>query len=743
MMRVAMMKMTFLVLCLAMPVAVGCGGDSAARPDADSAATGTDTNDTAEEGDGTVLDVGEEVAVRDDAVDVDVIIPARASVTVYVTSSAGDAVANSTVTVAGASAVTDATGKATFDAVPAGAPVVVTARTLGFVATHAVLTPAADVINYQALAVPVTTSLEVTPGASVTVVSVAGFELALPPAGTFLRPDGSAHSGAIEIRVGDLNDSMRNTPLPLVDDGNGGMGTPLTVLAFELSVKAAGSEVALQPASTVGVALPLALTESLAIDIAAGQLIIELQAFDEATGIWARVGNLDWQDGVARIALPHFTRFAGVVQVPPFLGGGTRVATAVFDTGCVCGRVVRGSDPVAQAVVLYSFWTGSRSSSIDGGSSVTTPVDGKFCVQTKREGAYATISWPGGGASDPANPGNGVSIRDDFKIDGQLVSITARATADGDPTNPASCRDIGDVQHPVTAVAPSCAGNAALCDDLNPCTTDSCDATTACANMAACSGCSHAVRVGTCDDQNACTINDACGAGAATATNPTGAMCQGTVISCPDDGDACTDEVCSPISGACDALAHCRHDPSAMCSSGACSCAPWATPTTPPGGSVAVCAPIPVLAATCRAVDALACPFSTPAGCLDLLGGLRAEKGGMCASQFDAVLTCVNAGINATTPTAGCSTREPGGWELAFPSPCQAELDLHELCVEGPCVDADGDGWGVGAGNGCLLGGGDCDDFNLDVRPGRDEICDDLVDNDCDNDTDSADSDCP
>lgn len=44
-----------------------------------------------------------------------------------------------------------------------------------------------------------------------------------------------------------------------------------------------------------------------------------------------------------------------------------------------------------------------------------------------------------------------------------------------------------------------------------------------------------------CDDANACTTGDVCMAGA----------CVGTEIPCPDDGNPCTDDVCTPATGVC------------------------------------------------------------------------------------------------------------------------------------------------------------------------------------------------
>lgn len=129
-----------------------------------------------------------------------------------------------------------------------------------------------------------------------------------------------------------------------------------------------------------------------------------------------------------------------------------------------------------------------------------------------------------------------------------------------------------------------CVGAALKCDDLNPCTIDSCDAAKGCANTPAdgnpcedgdlCTtgetcknnACQGALQVeckadsscvtGSCDkvtgkcantalgdstpcsDANACTANDACKSGA----------CTGSVLVC-DDGSPCTDDKCDPTQG--------------------------------------------------------------------------------------------------------------------------------------------------------------------------------------------------
>lgn len=69
----------------------------------------------------------------------------------------------------------------------------------------------------------------------------------------------------------------------------------------------------------------------------------------------------------------------------------------------------------------------------------------------------------------------------------------------------------------------------AACDDGNPCTEDSCDATW---------GCSYVSTNGPCDDESLCTTNDACQFG----------QCRGTAITC-NDQNACTADSCDPLVG--------------------------------------------------------------------------------------------------------------------------------------------------------------------------------------------------
>ncbi len=69
-------------------------------------------------------------------------------------------------------------------------------------------------------------------------------------------------------------------------------------------------------------------------------------------------------------------------------------------------------------------------------------------------------------------------------------------------------------------------GPAADCDDGNVCTDDSCDPAT---------GCQHAANTAACDDNNSCTKGDHCVAG----------KCVGEAVVQCDDGNPCTDDLCS------------------------------------------------------------------------------------------------------------------------------------------------------------------------------------------------------
>jgi hypothetical protein len=150
-----------------------------------------------------------------------------------------------------------------------------------------------------------------------------------------------------------------------------------------------------------------------------------------------------------------------------------------------------------------------------------------------------------------------------------------------------SCRIVGSgtgtatVAHPGTCSAGVCYECMASsdCNDHNACTRDSCDTTA--------HTCSHVAETGPCDDGNPCTQMDTCMNGecrgadpisctqapgacytSAGSCDPTTGMCtyplQPAGTGCPDDGNPCTDDACSPTG-------QCTHPPkptTATCNDG-------------------------------------------------------------------------------------------------------------------------------------------------------------------------------
>lgn len=150
-----------------------------------------------------------------------------------------------------------------------------------------------------------------------------------------------------------------------------------------------------------------------------------------------------------------------------------------------------------------------------------------------------------GAASSDAQQADAVARGDELDAQNPKAEV-AVDVEDENPEDAASDSDSG-----CTAAAPctdnnacttgdKCSNGACLpgspitCDDINPCTTDSCDSA---------KGCVHTANSNSCNDGSACTQKDACIAGA----------CSGSLVSC-DDKNVCTIDSCEPVSG-------CKHTP--------------------------------------------------------------------------------------------------------------------------------------------------------------------------------------
>jgi len=155
---------------------------------------------------------------------------------------------------------------------------------------------------------------------------------------------------------------------------------------------------------------------------------------------------------------------------------------------------------------------------------------------------------------DPCSDGNPCTLND--KCGGGTNTCVGGGNAGLSCTQDAHCATPtgGYCQRPTcqSGTAKICPTDASLCtddtcnvftgqcgtpvtceDDHNPCTDDVCDPGTGTCGIA---------NVAPCDDHDACTVGDEC----------QGGTCHvGTPLSCPDDGNVCTLDICNPHDGTC------------------------------------------------------------------------------------------------------------------------------------------------------------------------------------------------
>ncbi len=258
------------------------------------------------------------------------------------------------------------------------------------------------------------------------------------------------------------------------------------------------------------------------------------------------------------------------------------------------------------------------------------------------------------------------------------------------------------------------------CDDGNACTDDVCT-DGVCDNSAD--------DTNACDDGSACSTDDHCASG----------VCVGNTA-CNDD-NPCTDDVC-------DAQAGCSHnaDDSNVCSDGnACSSDDHCVSGTCTGNT-ACYDNNPCTTDTCE--PQTGCVFTALENdtvCNDGSACTTGEKcqGGQCVGS---AVVCDDG--NACTddscdPVSGCVHSDDDSNACNDGNACT----MNDHCSGGNCLgdplDGDGDGFVSAA-----CGGRDCDDGNGAINPGAaegpfgDASCGDMVDNDCDGQTDAADTGC-
>jgi hypothetical protein len=213
---------------------------------------------------------------------------------------------------------------------------------------------------------------------------------------------------------------------------------------------------------------------------------------------------------------------------------------------------------------------------------------------------------------DPASGVCGVPVADGTACDDGNVCTANDACVSGvctsAPTAGGTCDDgdpctVGD-----TCTGGACAGAAKTCpSDGNACTADTCNPADGSCGLPVGDG-------GPCDDGDLCTTDTTC----------TGGVCGGgTSVTCSDDGDPCTADVCDPATGSC-----------GMPAADGAPCDDGEQCTLPDGCTGGICS------------------GPTYAGCADPEAQLTCLISGLAGSTFKCPIRLVRGSEAAAPPTA-------------------------------------------------------------------------------------------
>jgi len=400
----------------------------------------------------------------------------------------------------------------------------------------------------------------------------------------------------------------------------------------------------------------------------------------------------------------------------------------------------------------------------DGNMCTTDTCSAGLCVYSPRpdgstcnDGLYCNVgeaclagACAGGAARDCSAFGDQCNTA---SCDEMLNQCTQSPVADG-----TACEDAQYCTVNEACLAGTCTGGAARdCSSLDDqCNTGVCDDTAdQCTPQPVVNGTA-------CDDGLYCTENETCQAGSCTAGSPIDCsslddMCN--LGACDESGDTCYADPAPKEGLACDDGDACTMTDT--CSSGTCSGAPLDSD----GDSYVsdACAGgddcndsdasiHPNAAENCTdgidndcdgdtdGADSGCAACNTDADCDDsnACNGVESCVANFC--QPGTPLDCDDLNLCTTDscdPSAGCQYADN---TLACDD--SDACTMNDVCSNGVCagvpLDADGDSYVSDA----CPGGDDCDDADSAVNPGAAEVCDDTIDNDCDGDTDTADSAC-
>lgn len=241
----------------------------------------------------------------------------------------------------------------------------------------------------------------------------------------------------------------------------------------------------------------------------------------------------------------------------------------------------------------------------------------------------------------------------------------------GHDPNTAACSDKDVCTQGDQCVAGGCKPGAIMvCDDGNPCTTDTCDTVVGCTLKGSAKGTA-------CSDQNVCTLDDTC--------DGDGVCLPGQNTAC-DDNNACTADSCSPVQG--------------------CASAPHGKPCN--DGNVCTVGDVCV-GGGCKAGEAFDCADGNPctddscddaAGCAHKANSKPCDDNNNCTKDE----ACSGGACMATTPS-DCDDGDVCTTESCDPSKgCQSAYNTAPCSDGSVCTLSDTCGQGVckpGALQGC------------------------------------------
>jgi len=321
----------------------------------------------------------------------------------------------------------------------------------------------------------------------------------------------------------------------------------------------------------------------------------------------------------------------------------------------------------------------------------TTPTctanDNNPCTQDSCNAAGQPVftPLPAGTSCADANVCNGVEACNGV---GTCAPGTPLATDDGNPCTTDSCDATTGVKHQSVAAGTSCsdgnvcngaetcnatsqctAGTPPVVNDGNPCTTDACDPTAGVTHKPAAAGAS-------CSDGNACNGAETC--------NASGACVAGTPPS-TDDGNACTKDSCDPTLG----VVHAPVAAGTSCSDGnACNGAETcnASGTCAPGSAPALDDGNPCTADSCDPVLGVVHLPLSGTSCSDgnACNGSELCHAGACAPGTPPVLDDGNpCTADACDPAAGVTHMAvANGTSCSDGNACNGA----EMCSSGACA---------------------------------------------------------